>query len=350
MNKPFFMFLCLLWAVGFSSVQAQEPPVIQDSLVQVNPVFAVNRYYELLKNHDPISYLAYPHITPLVKRQRELQNGEGKNGYWFEGHLTNRFTIYRGKYYSRPFFQRLRFTFDVGMMPRLTRDTSNPLLPYNNRFGLGLDFSLNRVSNQPVAARGRLWTTLQLHHLSNGQADSFFVAGNGKRNNYRGGDFSTNYYRVLLNYARLVGRRSLVSSGLGYQQEINIGGPLLLSPELKGYYGLQRLLFHFQWMRPSRLTTQTYRNLSSPQKDSVRILRRRRLACRTELEYIRDDLSLFPGNRKYRLAGHQYLTYMPSVSNDLGFLLHLYAGRDYLNIRFDDVVFIAQAGVFVRIR
>ena len=33
----------------------------------------------------------------------------------------------------------------------------------------------------------------------------------------------------------------------------------------------------------------------------------------------------------------------------VGFLIHTYAGRDYLNIRFDDIVFIGQLGLYMRI-
>jgi hypothetical protein len=39
---------------------------------------------------------------------------------------------------------------------------------------------------------------------------------------------------------------------------------------------------------------------------------------------------------------------MPSVTNEVGFIFHTYAGRDYLNIRFDDVIFAGELGVYVK--
>lgn len=38
-----------------------------------------------------------------------------------------------------------------------------------------------------------------------------------------------------------------------------------------------------------------------------------------------------------------------SITNEVGFMIHTYLGRDYLNIRFDDIVFIAEAGLYMRI-
>jgi hypothetical protein len=38
---------------------------------------------------------------------------------------------------------------------------------------------------------------------------------------------------------------------------------------------------------------------------------------------------------------------MPSVTNEVGFIAHSYLGRDYLNIRFDDIVFVAELGIYV---
>lgn len=65
--------------------------------------------------------------------------------------------------------------------------------------------------------------------------------------------------------------------------------------------------------------------------------------------YIIDELPGFPLEQKYRLGWHAYLTYMPSTTNEVGFLIHTYTGRDYLNIRYDDIVFIAEAGLYMRI-
>jgi len=74
----------------------------------------------------------------------------------------------------------------------------------------------------------------------------------------------------------------------------------------------------------------------------------RQLAFRSELEYILGDLSKFDGSNKYRVGIHGYLTYVPSTTNEIGFIIHAFWGSDYLNIRFDDVVFIGEVGLFVK--
>src|SRR5688572_5398353 len=194
MKNGILSLLLLLFAF---TVQAQRYIWSPDSLAVDNPNYAMDRYHDVLRYHDPIMYLAFPIIQPVVDRQVELENGEGKDGYWLQSHFAYRFTIYKGKYYSAPILQRMRFTLDASLLSRLTRDDSNPLLPFNNKFGLGLDFLLSSLNGLKKEKARLLWTTLQLHHYSNGQADSFFIENPIQRNNYRSGDFSTNYGRIL---------------------------------------------------------------------------------------------------------------------------------------------------------
>ena len=265
-----------------------------------------------------------------------------------EGNFAYRFTAYQGKYYSYPFLQHLRFTLDVDLTTRLTRDRSNPLLPSNNKFGLGLDYLLSPLIDLKKEKATLAWTTLQLHHYSNGQADSFFLEGPVQRNNYANGDFSTNYCRFLFNISRSTFQKSIVTAAIGYQRDLDLGGPLGRNKELLQYYGNNRLLFHFQRTKKPRLATSNYQNRSTAEQDVVKVEVKRQLTYRSDLEYILGDLSRFIGDNKRRLGWHNYLTYMPSVTNEVGFMLHTYLGRDYLNIRFDDVVCITEAGLYVK--
>jgi hypothetical protein len=306
----------------------------------------MNKYNQLLGYHDQLMYVAFPVIHPLVNRTIPLRDGEGENGYWLEGNFAYRFVIHKGKYYNPVWLQRLRLTFDAALTPRLTRDNSSPLLPSNNKFGVGLDLLLSSrkaLFNKQVTPA---WITVQMHHYSNGQADSFFIEEDGnKRNNYRSGDFSTNSLRVVFNLANISANDNIVSTGVGWQREIDIKGPLGMSPELDKNYGKNRLLFSFQWLRASRLVTRN----SVFKTSSEKIAKKRQFSFRTELEYIVGDLSDFPLQSKYRLGWHAYLTYMPSITNEVGLLIHTYTGRDYLNIRFSDIVFIGEAGLYLRI-
>jgi hypothetical protein len=293
-------------------------------------------------------YLAYPIVKPVIKRRLPLEDGEGKDGYWLEGNLGYRFTIYRGKYYNYKFFQRMRPTLDVDLLVRLTKDYSSPLLPSSNKIGLGLDYLWSNLEALKKEETTLVWTTVQVHHYSNGQADSFFVDNPIQRNNYTSGDFSTNYFKFLLNVANTSQQKNIVSGSVGYQRQIDLGGPFASSKELDHYYGSDRVLAGFQWTTRPMLKTFSYQNRATAESDTVQTEKRRQLSFRTEFEYIFRGVSGFVGDNKARPSWHNYLTYMPSVTNEVGFILHTYIGRDYLNIRFDDVVFVGEFGVCVK--
>ena len=343
--RPLFLILFLF---SLLSAKSQGSIWSPDSIAQDNPNYAMDRYHDVLRYHNPLMYLAYPVIEPVVKRRLALEDGEGKNGYWLEGNLAYRFTIYRGKYYNHKFFQRMRPSLDVDMLVRLTKDNSSPLLPSSNKIGLGMDYLLSSLAGLKKENATLLWTTMQLHHYSNGQADSFFVNNPIQRNNYRSGDFSTNYFRFMVNVANTSQQRNIVSGGLGYQRQIDLGGPLSSSKELDHYYGSDRALVNFQWTTKPMLKTFSYENRSTEGRDTIQTAKRRQFSFRTEFEYIFRGVANFVGDSKIRPSWHNYLTYMPSVTNEVGFLLHTYLGRDYLNIRFDDVVFVGELGVYVK--
>ena len=317
-----------------------------DSITLADPNFAMSRYHEVLRFHDPVMYLVFPVIKPLVDRKIPLQPGEGKEGFWVEGHFGYRFVIYQGKYYSIPVFQRTRFTLDASMLSRLTRDYSSPMLPFSTKLGFGLDFLLSSLDKLKNAPSGMVWTTVQLHHYSNGQADSFFLEAPVKRNNYKSGDFSTNYWRALLNIAN--NKKNLLITSIGFQKEVDLGGPLAISKEMKNYYGDGRLLFQLHWLKKPSLSTKNYTIRGKTNDGTVEKTIRRQFGIRGELEYIIGDLSEFTGDHKRRLGWHTYITYMPSVTNEVGIIAHTYLGRDYMNIRVDDSVFVVGLGFYVK--
>lgn len=340
-----FLFLFLFRMV---TIHGQVTEMLNNPTSEKHPNHAMDHYHEVLRHNDPMMYLVFPVIRPILERAVPLRDGEGKNGYWAEGHFGNRFVIYQGKYYTHPFFQRMRFTFDISILARLTQDNSNPLLPYNNKFGLGLDFLLSSIENLNQSRGGMVWTAFQLHHYSNGQADSFFLNTPAKRNNYKTGDFSTNYWRAILNFSSNGSDKEIFIAGLGYQHEVDLGGPFSSNQELKGLYGDGRFLLHLHWIRKPMLKTINTVSRGINNRDSIKREVRRHFGIRTEFELVTGDLSQFSHDNKYRLGWHTYLNYMPSVTNEIGFMLHSFIGRDYLNIRFDDIVFIAGAGLYFR--
>ena len=211
-----------------------------------------------------------------------------------------------------------------------------------------MDFLLSSVTGLRKEKTFPVWLTFQLHHYSNGMADSFFIDNAIHRNNYRSGDFSTNYGKVQLNFGCSSADRSIIITSIGFQRDINLGGPLSRSKELESYYGNSRILFSFQWAQKPQLQTSHYTNYSSPDRPTIKVERRHQLGFRTELEYILGKLDNFSGNNKYRVGWHNYLTYAPSVTNEVGFMAHTFTGRDYLNMRFDDIVFIGELGLYLK--
>ena len=331
------------------SLLAQQYIWSTDTVVQSEPNYAVNKYQDILRYHDPFMYLVYPAITPIVQRKIPLAEGEGKKGYMVEGQFAYRFVIFKGKYYSYPSLQKLRITFDVDLLLRLTRDNNSyPILPYNDKFGIGIDYLWTKTDKLSSDKCTQAWTTLQVHHYSNGEYDSSLINSPVRRNNYRSGDFSTNYFRVLMNTGSQSWQHSILSASLGYQREMDFGGPFTRSQDLRDYYGFDRLLLALQWASKPSLVVMTHQNRAAKKMEKVKVEKRWQVTLRTEMEYIAGDLSRFEGARKYRTGWHTYLTFMPSITNDVGLIAHTYLGRDYLNIRFDDVVFIAEAGVYVK--
>lgn len=302
-------------------------------------------YQDLLRNHDPLLYVSpFPNFTPLNDRQIELGDGEGRGGYWLEGQMSHRFILAKGKSYSRKALQRLRATFDIGFLVRMARDKSDPLLPGNNDVGIGVDYLLSSLKNMTDMTKTKLWMKIQMHHYSNGQSGDFYLNPVLKRHRYENGNFSTNYILVQLNAARLNNKNHLLSTGLGYQHNLALCNPLEMNEELTHNYGVHRLLAAFQ------IQTHPIEKEAKRRKKTVTFTKYHQWAWRTELSAIVDkNLKNYAHDSKYRLGWHNYVYWMPSLDNEVGFQVHTYVGRDYLNIRFDDVIFSIQGGFIVKI-
>jgi hypothetical protein len=348
-KKTIYLCIISILIIPDSQICAQKNlwPDTPVNALSINDFEYLNRknnlYNELLKYHDPLLYVCpFPHFNPVKKRSIELQNGEGKKGYWLEGQLSHRFVLYKGKYYKKTFLRKIRVTLDVGFLLRMTRDSSSPLLPTNNDVGLGADYLISNINNIENLKKPKVWIKAQIHHYSNGQSNPFYFNSTIKRNNYSNGDFSTNYFQAVLHAAKKTKSGNLTTLAAGYQRELNIGKPLIFSPELIYSYGRNRLLLNFQWIQEPVYKVISKDNISS-------FIIRRQFGYRTEFQYILDNnLSRYPYNKKYRTGWHNYFYYMPWVTNEVGFIFHTYIGRDYLNIRFDDIITTFQLGIIVK--
>ena len=345
------LVLVLLLVLGFGTwswgqERTQDPEFLYDSDRASNPIFDKlnephEQYHQLLFMHDPILYLGIlPSFSPSKTRLAPLDDGEGNKGYLLEGNLDHRFTLYKGAYYSPKFLQKLRWTFDAGFTLRMTNDTSSPLLPSNNKFGLGVDYLISALEKSPAYY---LWMTVQLHHYSNGQAKNDFLHESKLRNNYKGGDFSTNYIRGLFYGAKPFAQHSVGSIGLGYQYDTQLFGPLRVTDEMKaGDYGMNRLLLNIQYLNKNSFKVKEDNGMRT-------LIKNCNFMFRSEMSFILDDnlKALAPTDKKYRFGVHNYAAFYPFAKSSVGFMIKHYYGRDYLNMRYDDVVNSFMAGITV---
>jgi hypothetical protein len=344
-SPAFTRFVLILFVSSLFSIQVKSQdqlslPSDTLKLFQTIERFRPNEVYlGLLRMHDPLLYVSFLHRYTASNRSMPLLDGEGKDGYWLEGNIAHRVPIYRGKPWSPGILKKLRWTFDANFLIRMTRDSSSPLLPGNNTFGTGIDYLLTPLlkieKKKPV-----VWLKLQAHHYSNGQQDAFFLSADPLRNNYKRGDFSTNYLRALVQIAAKGTKESWTSLGLGVQRDGNFLGPFKFSDEMKSYYGQNRLIGTVQY---SRMGYHIVDDANTGGGES-----QTEFGIRGDFEYITDDVSRYVGDKKYRASAHVYAYWFPFVSSNLGVVIHSYTGRDYLNIRFGEAINVQQFGLILK--
>ncbi|MGB3103887.1 hypothetical protein [Sphingobacterium siyangense] len=337
--KLVLLFLFGWVGIAWGQEVGKNNSIVYDSDRKSNPIFDSLNYeirenHRVLQYHDPILYLsAFPVFRPASERRTPLEDKEGKNGYWLEGDMNYRFDLYKGAYYSPKATRPLRVTFDAGFTVRMTRDESSPLLSTNNRFGIGLDYMLSELFKSKNSSLN-FWITVLAHHYSNGQSKTDFFHEDGLRNNYKNGDFSTNYIRLLWYISKRSQHNKLFSAGLGYQRDGGITSPFVIAEEMKnGHYGQNRLLLNIQALRIPGFSIDDDGNTKW-------LTRRTKMSFRTEMSLILDKnlVGISTTNNLYRFGVHNYFTYFPAEKGRVGLIAKHYFGRDYMNMRYDDVV------------
>lgn len=310
-----------------------------------------------------ISYGTLPFVgnyqLPIGARRIDLQDGEGKDGILMEANFDYRFFINMGRPSARAWQRRTRITFDYRGNFRMMKDESKPIVPWSNDVGIGWDFAFydshrkwfwtdhsryDQTTLQKTKKETFFFTTLttQVHHYSNGQPPGFYYYvsdSSQKRNDYKHGDFSTNYVRTKLigSWATLKTHR-IINAGIGWRFDWGEDdGALNYTPEQRGAYGCSRLEYLFDWY-------------SGIVGDEAKYRKLRQWHVRFEGDLILDNLDNFVPNLtdtigKHRFTGHVYVELRPLSHRSIGYMFHFYGGRDYLNIRYDDIVVMAQFGL-----
>lgn len=356
------------------------------------PSFGQRRFFTGFQspNIDPSVYTAmqniwyanerpsYLSIAPVFNSQIApvipFREGEGKQSlHIMEANINARTPIAMGRNHGNSFWQTSRLTFDAGFNVRMASDSSSPLLPNNNVVGLSIDKVLWNSITRGAIRRGNLdysftdWNALEqplhnislnlsVHHYSNGQPPGFFLKDTVNsvvrvRNDYRKGDFSTNYVRAGLTYSFLSSKRNLFSANLTYRWDGTIGGPLVYSEEQKRAYGHHRLegFLQYRVLLEGRQSDKTVQDICEGDTIRRKLQYFHEFFIRWEPSIILDDISQAhtPDGKSHRFGQHLFLGYTRPNWRSFGFIIHLYSGRDYSNIRYDLPIFAAMGGVYI---
>jgi|GEM_PF-852518 len=323
----------------------------------------------ILTGVQPISYVAPLPYFKAQERIIPLRFGEGQNGYILEGWIDLAFTLLQGRAQMDHFSQTSRVSFRYAPAVRMTRDNSSNLIPTNQKVGFQIEkvlwdsytrnFVVDKRGNRFEYANNNRWlrqdhSLHQIHaifnalHYSNGQAQGVYASPEDSilgRNDYIKGDFSTNILNFSLVYSYY--NNYLLSASLGYQRDSHWGGPFTYLEEQRGRYGMNRIIGFLQYRsRPTANLIKhsiSVKDIYHDRNYRVKLLWEHRI--RFDFEYILDNLDRFNRSKEYRFSGHLFYELNPLRSRTAGFIVHLFYGRDYMNIRYDDIVFAAMAGV-----
>lgn len=356
--------LLIIMVLGLNSlVQAQENENLNKASINAYENSGDSTVYEgmsrLIANSKEISYLGIrPAIRPVSGTRRfGLEPGEGQAGYLLSGQIHQYFTIGKGRPMSTAFWQKLALNFYFGYDLRMTLDESKPLLPSNQRIGLEGSYIFWDSYSQKEEVRGydpRNWKdskdyfqfvygTFRAYHYSNGQAPGFYKDTTTFQHDYISGDFSTNVLRWDLNYQYLAPSHRSVFISSGYQYDFGTeDGALKYSPEQENSYGRHRFNLVLQYLsKPKNFSGLAKIYTDYETKERYVAKRMAQWKFRSELQLITGDLDEFQAKiegQKYRFSVHNYIEYCPLWWRSLGFTFHHYYGRDYFNIRYDDIV------------
>jgi hypothetical protein len=307
--------------------------------------------------NQTVSYLSVaPHVNSIGDRRIDLREGENQssNFYLMEANINLSFPLFFGKKTGGQNSKRSRITFDYNGTFRMTLDESKPLTPGSNKVGFSWYFNL--YNNYTGWAYGQYQTDenqktdsksdninfvnllVRAHHYSNGQATGFFFIPDSNnpsefRNSYLDGDFSTNYLQFQITNGRFNKRLgSLHQTSLAYRYDFGDDtSALAYSKEQEKTYGRHRISGSYDFR--TKKFSEGYE-----------------LHFRTELGYILDNLdnfraNLINDNKKYRFNIRALIEIAPQNHRAIGYFVSAYYGRDYLNIRYDDIVYSIQGGI-----
>ncbi|MDT0690064.1 hypothetical protein RM549_09735 [Salegentibacter sp. F188] len=356
------IFFCLLFP-GLASAQIFKSKVELDRIREANYLdqedYRNTIFYIIQQGwtaNMPISTASAitNGVFPIQDRRVPMKDNEGEsNDYLLEADLYLSYPlIYGRKEYGVASNKLARIAFDYGVNFRMLYDNSSPVTPPSQKPGLSYQMNLynnyskwfgsswkkNSKDSIYRLKPGKNLTFVnflfKVQHYSNGQSgDSIYIEPESglERNNYRDGDFSTNYLYFQTTLGKYhVGYKNLHQLSVGYRWDWGSSdGTFAYSGGQDFKYGRNRL-------------TLIYDYRSSPRQDIP-------WHFRADFNYIIGDLGEFQANidsdKKYRTGAKLFFALTPKYHRSVGYFVSTYYGRDYLNIRYDDIVFVFRIGL-----
>ena len=330
---------------------------VKNSMIQEHKKTSYYLIQRAWKANLPPSYVSVaPMITSIGKRRIPLVDGEGENGNMnlLEANLNLSFPLFFGREVGSGRSKRNRISLEYNGNFRMSNDSSKPILPGSHKVGFSWNVNLynnytghyfkDDCSQSKIdSSKGNLKFVnllIRAHHYSNGQPPGFFfpsdtLAIDQRRNSYSNGDFSTNYIYTEItkgwyNYKSL----SLHQISFGYRLDLGTEeSTFAYSQQQEDSYGRHRFSASYDYRT----------NRFGKKKD---------WHFRGEMGYIVGNLNNFLPNlenntQKYRFNARGLIEFSPKAHRSVGYMFFLYYGRDYLNIRYDDVIVTAQFGFTV---
>ena len=351
--------------------------------------------YSWIAFEDPSYISGLPIIIPIAERRIKLIDGEGEHNMPFnlcEAKVNLKYPIARGRESGWGIWRRMRATLNYTPNFRMNLDGSKPLTPTNQEIGLGGDVNIyasdlvpflkdkirhnNNFNFERTKDVSFVNFNITAAHYSNGQLPGFYYSVNGeKRNDYKKGDFSTNYLRFTLIYGKYYndinklkiiydpnlapssnGKRnhSMWQIGVSYQKDGNWPGGF--TREQIHNYGKDRISIKYDHRFGPRHVYNIFgkpilKNYHNCNGEKIRIYRIIDHHVLIKGSYILGNLDDFTPylkssvDNKYRFNFEAIWESVYYRYRTIGFFMKYYYGRDYINIRFDDIVHVYMVGI-----
>jgi hypothetical protein len=386
--------LLIILTLIFTNVFAQQSDLIE-LFDETNDNSIYTGMQRIIDGNDPISYIGHPYMEHIKIPKESISKSEG-NSYLFEANTYLKYHLLQGRNGSSHFRQKNCINFVFNNTFRMINDSSNPILPANFKVGFQHNYILfsidevkskkckdivldtsNWIENNQTLTFG--WLSSEIFHYSNGQSgnqiSNFRLISDTTRrwNNYKNGNFSTNYINTIFNVCHYTGnpfgwsRHIEWIVGFGYQidGEFRENSVFSFDKNQQKRYGQKRTLFYGQVRFITRRLFNGYTTIlytdpfdKCKQKSLYNPFIHR---IKFNSEYISGDMTNYLNGSKHKSRFNFHIYYELSRMNinlfpdffpfrirglrNVSLLVHYYRGRDYLNLRYDMISNIYMIGI-----